>query len=253
MEQALRAGRDDDTAEIPVVTQPPTAGRHAAPPKRRGGAWWAVRIARETAIVLGIALLASVLVRLVLVEPLHVAGPAMSPTLQPGDRVLVGSGITGLMGVSRGDVVAFTDPGDWQNLVVPAPSPLASVAAVLGLAPAPGDDLVMRVVGVSGDRVVCCDADGRIAVNGVPLDEDYLAPGMPTDQVTFDVVVPDDSYFVLGDDRTLVRDSRRHLSVDSGAVPRSSVIGRVVMRAWPPQVLTTPEVFASVPDSQGSR
>ncbi|TEX52480.1 MAG: signal peptidase I, partial [Actinomycetales bacterium mxb001] len=208
--------------------------------------------AREAGIVLGIALLASILVRLVLLEPLYVSGPAMSPTLGAGDRVLVAKGLSSVTGLSRGDVVAFADPDNWQDIPAPSTSVFSTALAVLGIAPSPGDDVVMRVIGVGGDRVECCDAQGRILVNGQAVDEDYLPAGMPTDQVTFDVVVPADSYFVLGDDRALARDSRYHLEVNDGAVPDANVIGRVILRAWPPQVLTTPEVFASVPDPQGA-
>lgn len=252
MDETLAPSRDDDTAEIPAVTSPSAHGRHAAPPPRRSAGWWTLRIARETGIVLGIALLASILVRLVLLEPLYVASPAMSPTLGAGDRVLVAKGLSSVTGLSRGDVVAFADPDNWQDIPAPSTSVFSTALAVLGIAPSPGDDVVMRVIGVGGDRVECCDAQGRILVNGQAVDEDYLPAGMPTDQVTFDVVVPADSYFVLGDDRALARDSRYHLEVNDGAVPDANVLGRVIMRAWPPQVLTTPEVFASVPDPQGA-
>lgn len=252
MDETLAPGRDDDTAEIPVVVTAPAHGRHAAPPPRRGAGWWALRIAREAGIVLGIALLASILVRLVLVEPLYVASPAMSPTLSAGDRVLVAKGLSSVTGLSRGDIVAFADPDDWQDVRTSSASALSTVLAVLGVAPSPSDDVVMRVIGLGGDRVECCDAQGRIILNGQALDEDYLPAGMPTDQVAFDVVVPADAYFVLGDDRAAARDSRYHLEVDNGAVADADVLGRVVMRAWPPQVLTTPEVFASVPEPQGA-
>ena len=252
MDETLAPGRDDDTAEIPVVASTSAHGRHAAPPPRRSAGWWALRIAREAGIVLGIALLASILVRLVLLEPLYVSGPAMSPTLGAGDRVLVAKGLSSVTGLSRGDVVAFADPDNWQDIPAPSTSVFSTALAVLGIAPSPDDDVVMRVIGVGGDRVECCDAQGRILVNGQAVDEDYLPAGMPTDQVTFDVVVPADSYFVLGDDRALARDSRYHLEVNDGAVPDANVLGRVIMRAWPPQVLTTPEVFASVPEPQGA-
>ena len=252
MSETLTSGRDDDTAPIPVVVEAPSPpvspGRHAAPPARHDAAWWALRIARETGIILGIALLASIVVRLILVEPLYVSGPAMSPTLQAGDRVAVAKGLGVLTGLSRGDVVAFSDPGDWQDVSVASSGPLSTALAVLGLAPAPGDDVVMRVIAVGGDRVECCDPQGRLVLNGEPLVEDYLPANMPTDQVEFAVVVPADGYFVLGDDRSQARDSRYHLDVNDGAVPDADVIGRVIMRAWPPQLLTTPAVFADVPE-----
>lgn len=113
----------------------------------------------------------------------------------------------------------------------------------------------MRVIAVGGDRIACCNADGRIVLNGEPLVESYLPPDMPTDQVTFEVTVPDDAVFVMGDDRVNSRDSRYHLDADHGAVPASRLLGRAVLVLWPPghlQVLTTPVEFADVPEPAAS-
>lgn len=247
--------RDDDTAPIPVVVEPPRA-RHAAPPPHHGAGWWALRIARETAIVLAIALLASIVIRLVLAQPMYVPDAAMSNTLQPGDRVLVAKGLSAVTGRSRGDVVAFADPGGWSQVEVPSAGIGDRMLAFLGLAPATsGDALVMRVIAVGGDRIECCNADGRIVLNGVPLAESYLPPGMPTDQVTFEVTVPQDAVFVMGDDRVNARDSRYHLDTDSGAVPTSRLLGRAVLVLWPLghlQALTTPAEFSDVPEPTAS-
>lgn len=247
--------RNDDTAPIPVVVEPPRA-RHAAPPPHHGAGWWAIRIARETGIVLAIALLASIVIRLVLAQPMYVPDAAMSDTLRPGDRVLVAKGLSAVTGLSRGDVVAFADPGGWSALEVPPASIGDRILASLGLAPVTsGDALVMRVIAAGGDRVACCNAQGRIVLNGMPLEESYLPPGMPTDQVTFDVTVPEDAVFVMGDDRVNSRDSRYHLDVDSGAVPTSGLVGRAVLVLWPLghlQALTTPAEFADVPEPPAS-
>lgn len=252
----------DDTAEIPVVSAPAgltdveiERARHAAPPAHHGPGWWALRIAREAGIVLAIALLASVIVRLVVGQAFFVPSASMEDTLRPGDRILVGTALSRLTGISRGDIVVFRDPGGWRE-GEPRPSGgAAGVLAFLGLAPAAsGDDVVTRIIAVGGDRIACCSPDGRIVLNGAPLDEPYLKPGVPTDQVTFDVVVPPRGYFVMGDNRSDSRDSRYHLDQDSGAVPSSDVIGRALVVLWPPahlSGLTTPAGFARVPDPAG--
>jgi len=252
VEETLTHGRNDDTAPIPVVGDTPARGRHAAPPARHGASAWVLRIAREGGIILGLALLASVLVRLVIAQPIYVAGTGMGPTLDAGDRALVGRVVLAVMAPARGDVIAFEDPGGWQELALPNDSAVYRVLGVLGLAPVPNTDVIMRVAAVGGDRISCCDPSGRIVVNGRALDEPYLPQAMPTDQVTFDVVVPPDSYFVLGDDRAAAQDSRYHLGKDSGAISRADLRGIIIMRLWPPQVLATPAAYDDIPDIQAS-
>ena len=247
MDETLAPGLDEASAATPVVETPRPRGRHAAPRPTHDARWWALRIAREGGIILGIALAASILVRLVVAQPVYVPGDAMSPTLGAGDRVLLARGPFALAGPSRGDIVAFSDPGGWQEIQTAPGSGLATFLAVLGLAPMRTGDVVMRVVAVGGDRIKCCDAQGRLVINGEALDESYLPEGTVTDQVAFDVVVPADSYFVLGDDRASARDSRYHLSDNSGAISRSDIAGRIFMRLWPPRTLGAPAVFDDVP------
>ena len=143
---------------------------------------------------------------------------------------------TDISGVNRGEIVVFKDPGDWLPPPLPAPdnwqSRVRQGLTFIGVLPSDsGDDLVKRVIGIGGDRVACCDAEGRIVVNGVPLDEDYIIG--PTDQVRFDVTVPADSMFVLGDNRGDSRDSRYHLDLNDGAVPIDNAVGRVFVVVWP--------------------
>lgn len=239
---------DDDSGATPVIEASRPRGRHAAPRPARGAQWWALRIAREGGIILGIAVAASILVRLVIAQPVYVPSDAMSPTLLPGDRVLLARGPFALAAPSRGDIVAFSDPGGWQEMDADPTSVASTVLAVLGLAPMRTGDVVMRVVAIGGDRIKCCDSQGRLVINGESLDEAYLPPGTPTDQVEFNVVVPADSYFVLGDDRSIARDSRYHLSDNAGAVARSDITGRIFLRLWPPRTLASPAAFDAIPD-----
>lgn len=222
--------------------------------EERGGFLHALR---ETAIIVVSALVLSALVRAFLIQAFFVPSSSMEDTLLVSDRIIASKITTSIGGVSRGEIVVFKDPGGW----LPEPPPpegglrgaLRTALTFIGLVPSDsGKDLVKRVIGLGGDRVVCCDAQGRITVNGQPLDEPYIIA--PTTQVLFDVTVPADSMFVMGDNRGNSRDSRFHLEVNSGAVPLENTVGRVVLVVWPFNRFATepiPDVFGTVPEPSG--
>ena len=107
--------------------------------------------------------------------------------------------------------------------------------------------LIKRVIGMPGDKVVCCTSKGRITVNGYPLDESSYLYTDPDDvqvkpsEIRFEVVVPEDRIFVMGDHRDLSADSRCHLSDLSTSqgkgqvafVPTSLVVGPAFAIAAP--------------------
>ena len=191
---------------------------------------------REIITVVGSALVLSILVRTFLIQAFYVPSASMEDTLQRNDRIVVSKINTKLSGINRGDVVVFHDPGGWLGEGFPNPydTPLGRAMQFIGIVPAnSGNDLVKRVVGVSGDVVKCCDVSGAILVNGKPLTEDYLKAKRETNQVTFEVLVPENNIFVMGDNRGNSEDSRYHLDLNNGMVPLSQVVGRVVMRIWP--------------------
>lgn len=226
----------------------PVAGGPVAPrPRTSGQRFW--RGVVEVVAVLAIATLLSVLVRSYVAQAFYVPSGSMEPTLDIGDRIIA-SRMTG-SDVQRGDIVVFTDPGGW---LAPTTAPgglrgtLQGALEWVGLAPSQ-DHLVKRVIGLGGDRVVCCTEDGKITVNGQPLDEPYLASGR-TDQVRFDVIVPPDSMFVMGDNRGHSEDSRFHLDENSGSVPLDDVVGPVLFTWWPvdrAQRFSPPPTFATIP------
>jgi signal peptidase I len=158
-------------------------------------------------------------------KPYTVPTESMTPTVKAGDRVLA-QRISG-DAVHRGDVVVFKD-SEWGDL-----------------------PMVKRVVGVGGDKVACCDARGRLTVDGRAIDEPYAdktAGGRASD-TDFSSKVPPGELFMLGDERTGSLDSRVHLQdPQQGSVPRSEVRGRVDAVVWPPAtVIGRPASFAVLP------
>ena len=122
----------------------------------------------------------------------------------------------------------------------------------------PGDILIKRVIGLPGDRVACCDAQGRVTVNGVPLtEESYLYPGDAPSEIRFNVVVQPGRLWVMGDHRLISDDSRNHLGQPGGGtVPENAVIGRAFVIIWPisrwrflpiPATFEQPKLSAAAP------
>jgi signal peptidase I len=206
---------------------------------------------REFAVIVVSALVLSAIVRAFLVQAFYVPSESMENTLMPNDRIVASKITTHFGGISRGEVVVFRDPGGW--LGAPEPGPTGVHGAIntfmtfIGLVPSDsGSDLVKRAIGVAGDHVVCCDAQQRIVLNDVPLDEPYVV--QPTNQIQFDITVPQDSIFVMGDNRGNSRDSRYHLEENSGGVPVDNVVGRAFVLLWPLKRFSTlpiPETFAN--------
>jgi signal peptidase I len=230
-----------DHGEVLSEPAPGSRGRHAAPrsgSRRTPGQGRGVaRRILEVVVIVVVALSIFTAVRVYIAQPGYVPNVAMESTLQPGDRVLTASLATRMGGVRRGEVVQFQAPVAWgypqDQVQTPTEMALAGLRW-LGLAPQDSSGVqILRVIGVGQDRVVCCDDDNRMVLNGVPLQEPYLKAGTSTDQVYFDVVVPENSVFLLGDNRAQSQDSRFHLDIENGAVPVGNVQGRVAFVLWP--------------------
>jgi signal peptidase I len=220
---------------------------------------------REVPVLIGVALLIALVLKTFLVQAFVIPSGSMEQTIRIGDRVLVDK-LTPWFGSKpeRGDVVVFKDPGGWLErgqtgggddpVVV---KQVKEFLTFIGLLPSDDEqDLIKRVVAVGGDTVKCCDKDGRITVNGTPLDEPYLHPGNAPSQLKFQVTVPSGRLFVMGDHRANSADSRFHLDeAGRGTVAEDLVVGRAVVIAWPFghwRRLEEPQTYASVPEAPGT-
>ncbi|MFT4165002.1 MAG: signal peptidase I [Microlunatus sp.] len=217
---------------------------------------------KELLIVVVGALIVSSLLRAFVGQMFIIPSESMENTLLVGDRVVVQK----ITDPKRGDVVVFEDPGGWlESGPAPDPTVLDKVLDFVGFPTASSPEhLIKRIIGMPGDHIVCCDHQGRIRVNGQTLDETsylYTAPDniqiAPSD-IDFEVVVPADRVFVMGDHRDLSADSRCHLSDLSlegpaGAVafvPLDKVVGPAFAIAAPfsrAKTLHRPASFDQIP------
>lgn len=187
------------------------------------------------------AIIVSSLLRMFVGQMFIIPSESMENTLLKGDRVVVQK----LTHFHRGDVVVFADPGNWlSGESTEERGPVGKFFEFVGVLPDTSTGhLIKRVIGMPGDRVKCCDSQGRITVNGQPLDEKsylYTEPGgkqVEPSEIQFEVVVPRDRIFVMGDHRDLSADSRCHLNELYGSEPRGEV-------AFVPEDLVVGPAFA---------
>ena len=207
---------------------------------------------QESVLLLGVALVLAIVIKAFFMQAFYIPSGSMNDTLVLDDRILVQKvSYWGGGEPQRGDIVVFADPGGWLDAAAgETTNPIARALELFGLYPT-GGHLVKRVIGVGGDRVKCCDKDGRITVNGVPLHEKaYLAPGQRPSMIDFDVEVQEGYLWVQGDNRANSADSRVHLGDPGGGqVPVEDVVGKVFAVVWPvghAKVLQRPATFESV-------
>ncbi|NJC22546.1 signal peptidase I [Arthrobacter pigmenti] len=220
------------------------------------GSW-----AREILIIVAVALLLSFLIKTFLFRAFFIPSGSMEDTLEIDDRIFVNQLVPEPFALERGDVVVFRDTQGW--LPEPAPGTTSTnwfqdALVFIGLLPDQSQQhLVKRVIGLEGDRVICCDAEGRITVNGEPLNEPYLYPGANPSDVPFDVTVPEGEIWVMGDHRNASADSRANQDgPGEGFIDVDDIEGKAAVIAWPLDRIgflgNYPDVFAGVPEAPQS-
>jgi signal peptidase I len=208
---------------------------------------------QESLLLLAIALVLAVGIKYFFVQAFYIPSPSMEPMFIKNDRILVQKvSYWGDKSPHRGDIVVFKDPDHWLNAdeTRTASNPITKSLEAVGLYPS-GGHLVKRVIGVGGDRVKCCDSEGRVTVNGKALDESYLPKGTLPSEDTFDVRVPEGHLWVMGDNRDDSADSRFHMGdAGGGFVSDDLVVGKVWALIWPwkrAKWIHTPDTFKAIP------
>ncbi len=144
-------------------------------PKRKRSFW------RDLVVIVVAALALTILLKAFVVQVFSIPSGSMENTLLPGDRILVSKIVYKFRPIARGDIVVFSGAGSWDPPNQPPSNWFTGVwddaVNLVGIA-GPDTDYVKRVIGVPGDHVVCCNAQGQVTVNGVPLSESsYVFPG----------------------------------------------------------------------------
>lgn len=206
---------------------------------------------KEMLSVILVAAIISALLRAFVFQVFWIPSPSMRDTLVEHDKIVVSRIDAWTGSIQRGDVVVFHDELGWLRSSHGS-SPLRRVGEFFGIVPA-GDEqtLVKRVIGVGGDRVSFSVETGRISVNGVPIEEPYIAQGQVPSTIPFDEVVPEGTLWVMGDNRGNSADSRYHRqNGESPFVPVGAVVGTVKAVILPLNRahwgLSAPEVFSQV-------
>ncbi|WP_067482367.1 signal peptidase I [Actinomadura hibisca] len=226
---------DDDTGD--------TGGKR----KKKQGSFW-----KELPVLIGVALVLALVIKAFAVQAFYIPSGSMENTLQIGDRVLVNKIVYHTRDIARGDIVVFNGVDSWdpETTIQEPTNPVAKVLRAIGGAfgVAPNEkDYIKRVIGVPGDTVKCCDAQDRVTVNGVALDEkSYLFTDPATGEQNkpsnerFEVKVQQGQLWVMGDHRELSYDSRSHRGdPGGGTIPINRVIGRAFVIVWPPSRVGT--------------
>lgn len=219
---------------------------------------WFLSFLIDFVVIVGTALVLSVVIKAFLIRSFFIPSGSMLETLQINDRIIVNVTAPELTPISRGDIVVFRDPGGWLGSIPETPKePIQELGDfILGTfgitAPDSAEHLVKRVIGLPGDKVVCCDPEGFVTVNGVPITEPYIGSNSPS-ELEFSVEVPADHYWVMGDNRPNSTDSRYHQDLPTkGFIPMSVVVGNAFIISWPFDNWTWldnyPETFRDVPN-----
>jgi signal peptidase I len=153
-----------------------------------------------------VSLAISAFIIIFLYQPVKVEGTSMMPGLEDQERIFVNKFVYRWEPIERGDIVVFRYPRDTSK------------------------SYIKRVIGVAGDRIRI--ENGQVYVNGRALDEDYVPSDYADARSYGEVMVPANSFFVLGDHRTMSNDSR-----DFGPVNERYIYGKAVFGYWPVEKL----------------
>ncbi len=207
----------EDSPDEPAADIDLEPTEEAAPPRKK-----ARSLLTELPFLVLIALVLAVLVKTVAFQAFFIPSESMFDTLQVNDRVLVNKISYRIGQPQRGDVVVFDRTPDTEESLSGAL--LRNLAESIGLR-TPEADLIKRVIGLPGETVEI--ADNEVLINGIPLAEPYLREVARTSSMDR-ITIPEDEYFVMGDNRSRSLDSRSF-----GPVTREEIVGKAFVIIWP--------------------
>jgi signal peptidase I len=237
------------------IEEPLSWGRRANRFRKNMPLW------QELPLLLIVAFCLAVLIRTFLFQAFFIPSGSMEHTLNIKDRVLVNKVVYDMRTPERGEIVVFRGTDRWAP-EAPAPKNNGFVARLgrtlgdlVGISQPGEKDFIKRVIGLPGDIVACCDAQGRVTVNNYPLDEPYISENSPLDvepnptrcgsRRFGPVTIAPGNMFVMGDHRLVSQDARCQ-----GQVPIANVIGKAFVIVWPSgrwNTLGTPSTFSHIP------
>ncbi len=184
----------------PMSPAEPSAASQGKPGASASAGTWPVLSVWLRDLIVSLAISAFIIV--FLYQPVKVEGTSMMPSLDDQERIFVNKFVYRLEPIQRDDIVVFRYPRD------------------------PSKSFIKRVIGLAGDRIRI--ESGQVFVNGEPLQEDYVPREYADERSYKEIVVPPDSYFLLGDHRSMSNDSR-----DFGPVNQNYIYGKAVFGYWP--------------------
>ena len=191
--------------------------------KEKSGHNSLVELVMIVAVALGLALG----IQAFLVKPFRIPSESMVPTLEIGQRVLVDRVSFKFGDPDRGDIVVFKPPSGQPNRC--GVERASDQPCPEGTAERSDTNFIKRVVGLPGDRLKV--VEGSVYIDGRRQDEAFarIDPDCGTCNLPREITIPDDHYYMMGDNRGESADSR-----EWGPVPKEWIIGKAFMTYWPP-------------------
>ncbi|MBZ5530181.1 MAG: signal peptidase I [Acidobacteriia bacterium] len=192
---------------MPEPIQPPPPVQPVLPAQEPSSSSYSgLRALRSWARDLFFSVVVAFFIILFVYQPVKVEGSSMEPGLEDQERIFINKLVYRLENIDRGDIVVFRYPRD------------------------PRKSFIKRVIGLPGDHLRI--SYGRVFVNGKRVEESYVPAEFLDSRSYGEIEVPADTYFVLGDHRSMSNDSR-----DFGPVSRDNIYGKAVFGYWPVEKL----------------